>query len=61
MPTFRATPDLVMHYEVDDFSDPWRDKETILMLHGNAESSAAWGPRSAAPSPAPSQRAGPDG
>jgi 3-oxoadipate enol-lactonase len=42
MPTFRATPDLVMHYEVDDFSDPWRDKETILMLHGNAESSAAW-------------------
>jgi 3-oxoadipate enol-lactonase len=42
MPTFRATPDLVMHYEVDDFADPWRDKETILMLHGNAESSAAW-------------------
>jgi pimeloyl-ACP methyl ester carboxylesterase len=31
-----------MHYEVDDFTDPWRDKETILMLHGNAESSAAW-------------------
>jgi 3-oxoadipate enol-lactonase len=42
MPTFRATPDLVMHYEVDDFTDPWRDKETILLLHGNAESSAAW-------------------
>jgi 3-oxoadipate enol-lactonase len=42
MPTFRATPDLVMHYEVDHFSDPWRDTETILMLHGNAESSAAW-------------------
>ena len=42
MPTFRSTPDLVMHYEVDDFCDPWRDKQTILMLHGNAESSAAW-------------------
>jgi pimeloyl-ACP methyl ester carboxylesterase len=42
MPTFRTTPDLVMHYEVDDFADPWRDAETILMLHGNAESSAAW-------------------
>jgi 3-oxoadipate enol-lactonase len=42
MPTFRAIPDLAMHYEVDDFADPWRDKETILMLHGNAESSAAW-------------------
>src|SRR5437773_7395276 len=42
MPTLRATPDLVMHYEIDDFTDPWRDRETILMLHGNAESSAAW-------------------
>ena len=42
MPTFRTSPDLVMHYEVDDFCDPWRDKQTILMLHGNAESSAAW-------------------
>ena len=42
MPTFRSTPDLVMHYEVDHFADPWRDTETILMLHGNAESSAAW-------------------
>jgi 3-oxoadipate enol-lactonase len=42
MPTFRAAPDLAMHYEVDDFIDPWRDKETVLLLHGNAESSAAW-------------------
>src|SRR5437762_13907593 len=42
MPTLRATPDLVMHYEIDDFTDPWRDRETILMLHGNAESGAAW-------------------
>jgi len=42
MPTFRATPDLVMHYEIDDFTDPWHDKQAILMLHGNAESSAAW-------------------
>jgi pimeloyl-ACP methyl ester carboxylesterase len=31
-----------MHYEVDDFTDPWRGKETILLLHGNAESGAAW-------------------
>ena len=42
MPIFQATPDLAMHYEVDDFTDPWRTKETVLMLHGNAESSAAW-------------------
>src|SRR5260370_4649406 len=42
MPTVRATPDQVMHYEVDHFADPWRDTEAILMLNGNAESSAAW-------------------
>ena len=42
MPTFRPTPDLVMHYEIDDFTDPWRQPGTILLLHGNAESSRAW-------------------
>ena len=42
MPTFQANPDLAMHYEIDDFTDPWRQPETILLLHGNAESSAAW-------------------
>ena len=31
-----------MHYTVDDYTDPWRDSETILMLHGNAEAGAAW-------------------
>src|SRR5205807_4454652 len=30
------------HYEVDDFTDPWRRPDTILMLHGNAESGLAW-------------------
>jgi 3-oxoadipate enol-lactonase len=42
VPTFRAASDLDMHYRVDDFTDPWRTPETILMLHGNAESGAAW-------------------
>ena len=42
MPTFQPTPDLTMHYEVDDFTDPWREPETVLLLHGNAESGAAW-------------------
>lgn len=36
------TPDLEMHYVVDDFTDPWSKPETILLLHGNAESSMAW-------------------
>lgn len=42
MPSFRPTPDLDMHYEVDDFTDPWCQPETVLMLHGNAESGLAW-------------------
>ena len=42
MPTLHGSPDLEMHYEVDDFTDPWRKPETVLMLHGNAESGAAW-------------------
>jgi 3-oxoadipate enol-lactonase len=42
MPTFHSSPDLEMHYRVDDYTDPWTKPETILLLHGNAESSAAW-------------------
>jgi 3-oxoadipate enol-lactonase len=41
MPTLK-TADLEMHYEVDDFTDPWTQPETILLLHGNCESGAAW-------------------
>lgn len=42
MPTARITADLEMHYRIDDYTDPWREPETILMLHGNAESGAVW-------------------
>ena len=42
MPTFRVTPDLGMHYRDDGFVDPWRASETVLLLHGNAESGEAW-------------------
>lgn len=42
MPIFRVSPDCTMHYVVDDYSDPWREPQTILMMHGNAESGAAW-------------------
>ena len=42
MPTARISADLDMHYAVDDYTDPWRDPQTILMLHGNAESGAVW-------------------
>src|SRR6202451_2655080 len=42
MPIFKPTADLDMHYQVDDFTDPWTTPETVLMLHGNAESGLAW-------------------
>ena len=42
MPKIRIDAGLEMHYLVDDYSDPWRETEAILMLHGNAESSAVW-------------------
>ena len=41
MPILKS-PGLEMHYEVDDFTAPWTQPETILMLHGNCESGAAW-------------------
>jgi 3-oxoadipate enol-lactonase len=42
MPVQRVAPDLEMHYVVDDFTDPWRKSDPILMIHGNNESGAAW-------------------
>jgi|ERR1043166_2447075 pimeloyl-ACP methyl ester carboxylesterase len=42
MPVAAITPDLQMHYEVDDFAQPWREHETVLLLHGNAESGEVW-------------------
>jgi len=42
MPTFAASPDAQLHYLVDDFTEPWTQPETILLLHGNCESSLAW-------------------
>jgi 3-oxoadipate enol-lactonase len=42
MPTLQLSPGVEMHYTVDDYTDPWRTPETILMLHGNAEAGAAW-------------------
>ena len=42
MPTAQVADDLEMHYVADDFTDPWRKPETILLLHGNAESGAMW-------------------
>jgi 3-oxoadipate enol-lactonase len=29
-------------YTIDDYTDPWRKAETILFVHGLAESGEAW-------------------
>jgi pimeloyl-ACP methyl ester carboxylesterase len=42
MAKLRVTPDCELHYVVDDYTDPWREPETILMCHGNAESGRSW-------------------
>jgi len=31
-----------LYYEVDDYTDPWRPAETVLFVHGLAESGEAW-------------------
>ena len=42
MPTLRIDPDLLQHYEVDDYTDPWRTPQPIVLLHGLGESGAVW-------------------
>ena len=42
MPKLRISPDFEMHYQIDDYTDPWLKPETVLMLHGNCESGDAW-------------------
>lgn len=42
MPTFSPNLDLQMHYEIDDHTDPWSSCETVMLMHGNAESLEAW-------------------
>lgn len=42
MPQHQVSPDLDMHYVIDDFTDPWRASETVLLIHGNNEAGNAW-------------------
>ena len=42
MATFETSPGVHLHYLVDDFTAPWTEPATILLLHGNAESTQAW-------------------
>jgi 3-oxoadipate enol-lactonase len=42
MPQVRIDDTLTMHYEIDDYTDPWTTPETILLVHGIADTSKAW-------------------
>jgi pimeloyl-ACP methyl ester carboxylesterase len=42
MPRLQLGPDADMHYVVDEFTDPWNNADTVLLIHGNNESSRAW-------------------
>ena len=42
MPQARIDDTLTMHYERDDYTDPWTSPETILLIHGVADTSKAW-------------------
>jgi 3-oxoadipate enol-lactonase len=37
-------PGATLRYFVDDYTDPWREPETVLMLHGIAEQAIIWRP-----------------
>jgi 3-oxoadipate enol-lactonase len=48
MERFQASDGLQLGYCIDDFTDPWRAPETLLLLHsamGNAQRFYAWVPR----------------
>ncbi len=42
MPTITIAQGTDIYYEDDCFADPWRKPETVLLIHGLAESSRAW-------------------
>ena len=39
---FEVEPGVRLRYIIDDFTDPWQRAETVLMVHGFAESAEAW-------------------
>ncbi len=42
MPFARIDETLEMYYEDDDFTDPWRRPETVVLHHGNAKNARLW-------------------
>jgi pimeloyl-ACP methyl ester carboxylesterase len=42
MPNVRIDDTLTLHYELDNYTDPWTTPETLLLIHGVADTSKAW-------------------
>ena len=42
MPTIAIRPGVTMAYEDDCFAAPWSAPETVVLVHGNCESTRAW-------------------
>lgn len=42
MPKLEIGADLETYYRVDNFFNPWSEVDTVMLLHGIAESSSAW-------------------
>src|SRR5215207_4840930 len=42
MPDLTLASGATLHYQEDDFTDPWVESQCVLMLHGIAETSEAW-------------------
>ena len=42
MPSVRVDSDCDLYYAVDDFTDPWKNSDVVVLLHGVAECGEAW-------------------
>jgi pimeloyl-ACP methyl ester carboxylesterase len=42
MPAIDVNASLRMHYEHDDFTDPWTHPDAVLLIHGASSTSLAW-------------------
>jgi pimeloyl-ACP methyl ester carboxylesterase len=42
MPFVKIDETLDMYYEDDDFTDPWRHPETVVLHHGNSKNARLW-------------------
>ena len=42
MPTVNLPDNLEMYYDDDDYTDPWRTPETVVLHHGNAKNGRLW-------------------